>query len=79
MVVDFDYDDDEEKRPVIQGLVFDMTGKSDDELWAIVADACRSNSKDWRAYERLHGRFTHLKNQEKAYSELYAKHYGSEE
>lgn len=79
MVIDFALEDDEEKRPTIQDLTFDMTGKSDDELWAIVADACRGNSRDWRAYEKLHGRFTHLKNQEKAYSKLYAKHYGSEE
>lgn len=78
MVVDFDFED-EEKRPAIQDLLFDMTDKSEDELWAIVADACRSSSKDWRAYEKLHGKFTHLKGQEKAYSDLYAKHYGSEE
>lgn len=64
MVVDFDFDDDEDRRP-IQDLVFDMTGKTDDELWAIVADACRGSSKDWRAYEKLHGKFTQMKNRQR--------------
>lgn len=46
----------------VKELTFHMGDKTEDELWEIVRDACRSSTKSWRAYEKIHGKFTHLKN-----------------
>jgi len=46
----------------VKDLTFYMGDKSDDEVWDIVREACRGGSREWRAYERLHGRFTFLNN-----------------
>lgn len=38
----------------VAALIFDPSGKTDDELWALVREACRARTDTWRAYERLH-------------------------
>lgn len=47
---------------LVKKLTFYMGDKSYQELWAIVREACRGLTSTWRAYERLHGRFTFLEN-----------------
>jgi len=44
----------------VKDLTFYMGDKTDEELWEIVQEACRGGSREWRAYERLRGRFTFL-------------------
>jgi hypothetical protein len=50
----------------VKDLTFHSADKSDDELWAIVREACRKDTPTWRAYEVLHGRFTLMRNRERA-------------
>jgi len=44
----------------VKELTFYMGDKTDEELWAIVREACRGNTESWRAYEKIHWRYTHL-------------------
>ena len=55
----------DDRADIAKRLTFYSDDKSDDELWAIVREACRKDTPTWRAYEVLHGRFTLLKNRAK--------------
>lgn len=49
----------EKKNRVEQAksLTFYMGDKDHEELFAIVREACRKDTKSWRAYERLHAEY----------------------
>lgn len=51
----------------VKDLTFYMGDKTDDELWAIVREACRPSTPTWRAYERLRTIFTQMKRQIEAH------------
>jgi len=44
------------KTKETKDLTFFMGDKSNDELWGIVAEACRVRTDAWRAYEELRAR-----------------------
>lgn len=40
--------------PSLADLTFDPRGKTSEQLWTLVREACRSRSDSWRAYEWLY-------------------------
>lgn len=63
----------------VKELTFYMGDKTDDELWTIVREACRTSTPLWRAYEELRTRMYHLRRMQKGYKKLRDEHHGSDE
>jgi hypothetical protein len=43
-----------DKKDLVKELTFYMGDKSHEELFAIIREACRKDTRSWRAYERIH-------------------------